>query len=399
MGIARRREVKTDKEQNLITGLIVSSRFCRDVLRLVNPSHYQTDLARIVTSWVKDYYNKFHEAPGATIQDIFAIEAGKLKDPAIAELVQGFLSNISQKYEQAGESFNDAYHIEQSISYLNERADIIMAERILAAHSSGKPQEAEKARAEHRQVRKKLSKWVNPFDPDYAETVFDAKFGEGAAEDKEDFLFKFPGVLGDFLGPFERGWLIAWMGPLKRGKTWWLWETALQLVRAGKNVIFITLEMDDRGVSSRGYKRLLAQTDAAGSFTYPVFDCARNQDGSCNRPQRSNRYPLLVSGKTKPVFDPNLAYRPCTACRGQSEYRSATWFEVTKRNRISKRGLRSAVEAFSFQYGSKLWLISYPKFSANTSDVLRDIDELEYNEGFTPHNAIIFLFTCLIQRI
>jgi len=382
MGVIRRREVKTDIEGKLLTGLVVSTRFCREILPLINLAHLQSEHSRIVTKWVKGYWEKFHEAPGSTIQDIYEIEKDRLRDEATGELVRTFLANISAKYEQAGEPFNDAYHVEQSLAYLNERSDIVMSNRIQAAYASGRPEEAGRAISEHRQVQKVLSRWVNPFDADYAEKVYDAKFGDERDEDKEDFLFKFPGILGDFLGPFERGWLIAWMGPLKRGKSWWLWETTMQLVMNRRNVIFITLEMDDKGVASRGYKRIMSLADKAGEFAFPVFDCKRNQDGTCDKRERTNRFPLLLANGVKPKYDQSLAYRPCTVCRGQKGYKSDTWYEQVRRERITKKGLRAAVEGFRFQYGDRLWLISYPKFGANLSTVKRDIDELAYTHDF-----------------
>ena len=170
-----------------------------------------------------------------------------------------------------------------------------------------------------------------------------------------------------------------------------LLETALQGIFNRKKTVFISLEMTDKGIASRLYKRIMAQAEKGGTFFYPVFDCALNQMGGCSKKERTNYIKLISVDGKKPKYDPTSRYRPCVACKGKKKegYQFASWFEAVQKERMSYRSLKKGVEGFKFQWGDNLRLISYPKFSANISDINRDLDELVYSEDFSAELIVI----------
>ena len=64
-------------------------------------------------------------------------------------------------------------------------------------------------------------------------------------------LFKLPGILGETIGNFGRDQLVAFAGPRKRGKTWWLMELGMRAMYKRLNVVFYTLEMSDEQIGLR----------------------------------------------------------------------------------------------------------------------------------------------------
>ena len=387
MGILRRRGVNTDSEQKMLIGLIVSTRFCNEILPMISNDLLQTDHSKIIVKWVNDYYKKYKECPSAHIRDIYDIEKANLKE-ADAEIIQTFLTSLSNKYEN-DDNFNDEYFIDSTVPYLQERSMLTTAKKVESAIESGRSDLAKKFMADYRQVSRKMSRWVNPFTGEFAEEVFQAKFGD-SAEEMDSYLFRFPGILGEFLGHFERDWFVAFLGPMKRGKTQWLMETGIQGAFAGYNVVIFSLEMEAKGISSRLFSRLTARTRDSGLFIYPCFDCESNQDGSCTKRQRTNSVPLFLEGQPKPKYDPAMHYRVCTACRGvNGDFHSEVWFEAHERERITLNSMKSAASGFGFQWGNRIRLMSYPAYSANLTTIKNDLEELEYTDDFIPDIIII----------
>lgn len=357
---------------------------------MIQEEFLQLEYSRIIVRWIKQYYKQYSQSPSAHIKDIYITEKSTIRDETMQELVGNFLASISQKYEEQDE-FNVQYYIDKAQEYFEERSLLVTAETVQANILAGNKDKAKETMANYRQISRKLSRWVNPLDPEYAASVYDTKYSDEKDEDKADFLMKFPGQVGEFLGALERGWLVAFMGPLKRGKTQWLWETTVQLAMNRRNVAFISLEMPDKGVSARGYKRFVARTTESGDFLYPIFDCESNQDNTCRKSARTCRMGLLRPDGVKPDFNSRIAYTPCSVCMYSDPraYRKATWFESVYRDRLNKKTLKEAVQAFEFQYGDRIRVISYPRFSANLSRIERDLDDLEATEDFVADALVL----------
>jgi len=236
---------------------------------------------------------------------------------------------------------------------------------------------AEEAVREYRKVAKETSKWVNPLDNGYAEKVL---------HDREKEFFVLPGRLGQMVGNLERGFLVMVCGPEKRGKSFYLGEMAVLGLFKNLKVVFISAEMSDKKMSERIYRRLTSCGDEEGYYTYPVFDCLLNQKGTCTRKERENTVTLIENGEELPDFNAKMKYQICTYCRkrGLSDYIPAVWFMQDRRSRMDLPKVRGKIKGIKRMYGDHLRMIAYPRFEASVLDVMRDLDNLEYTEGFVP---------------
>ncbi len=208
---------------------------------------------------------------------------------------------------------------------------------------------------------------------------------------EESKMFKFPGQLGQYLGGYDRGWLVAIAASFKKGKSFFMQEIAVAAMQQRLKVAFFSLEMYRAASNERFYKRLLgAGSDEDGPAVYPCFDCGYNQDGSCNKSERTNRIPLTVNG-SKPPFSYNNKYTPCTYCRTEypKDYQLAWWKEVINRPAFNKPHVEKHIDAMAKLYKNSYRFKNYPRFSANTSDIIRDLDILERTDDFVPDVIII----------
>lgn len=383
------RRINSDTERTILTGLIVSDRVCEDLFHIIRPEYFQVDYAADVFKWISSFYSLHGEAPGKHIRDIFEGEKKKL-DVDKAATIERFLADLSADYEEQS-SFNEGFLVDQAILYIKERALLLHAKNVESLTGAGRLDQAEVQIANFKKVTRLTSSWVNPLSPEEVNAAMDIE---------RDVMFSFPGKLGRLAGPFERGFFIAFLGPIKRTKTWWLQELAITGLLYGFKVVFISLEMHRYRVERRIYKRIMSAVKYGGTIAYPCFDCLNNQDGTCMREERENKITLLSEDGELPTLKDFYKtmksgrdkYRPCTYCReqGLESYIPATWFEGHKRPGFDLDGARKAVRGFGNTYGSDSFrLKSYPRFSANIADVKRDLDILRYSDNFIPDLIVV----------
>ena len=115
------------------------------------------------------------------------------------------------------------------------------------------------------------------------------------------------------------------------------------------------------------------------------------QNDICNRFECKNQLPLLNDG-VKPSFeDADHMYRVCTACRYENNglFIPAIWYEQKIGKKLTVEIATKQAEAFNELYGFNFKLKTYPRFSANISDIKHDLDILESTEDFVPDVVVI----------
>lgn len=382
MTLLKRRVVSSEIEEKILTGMIVSDSFCRDMIKVLDGDSFETPFIARVTSWVLDYYWTYKKAPSSHISDIYKIEKNSLYEEE-ATAIEMLLSSLSDKFEDQG--FNEEYLKDTAFEYLRHRTIKLFNDRISGLVEVNRLDEAETEIRNFKKAALLTSKWENVFDLEVIKNFYQDE------DTKKHYLFTLPGDVGRFLGPFERNWLIGIMAPSKKGKSFWLIEIALQAAFCGLRVVFISLEMSAHQIKRRFYRRLTAMADVAKDYVYPCFDCGKNQAGVCNLSQRTNNVRLLDSENKKPKYNRDMAYQPCTACRHTNprNYVMATWYTTIHKD---KRRTSKAIKTITAQgnhFGNHLEMIAYPSYSANISRVMSDIGALQDAKDFTPDLIII----------
>jgi len=377
----RRYSVDRDIEKKIVTGMIVSDEFCTSIQKMIKPQYFQIDYAKIVAGWVQEHFRHYKKAPKKDIQTMYRAEKVSL-DEATGNLIGKFLNNLSEAYEE-GPSFNHEYLLDQARDYFRERSLSILSEKVQADLLRGRIDQAEKEVKNFSRVVKELGTGFNPFEKSHILKMFSVE---------NDFIFRLPEEFGDLAGDLEREWLVAFMGPMKRGKSWMLQEFAVQALSCRLKVAIFSLEMSGREITKRIYKRLTGMSERSGQISWATFDCERNQDNTCNRPERTCSKGVKVPGEIIVEAKEVRGYKPCVICRptekgdpGNGEYRQATWkiWKDQKESLDSKIVLKKARD-FERLYGSNLRVKSYPSFIASFDDIISDLDDFWYTESFAP---------------
>lgn len=381
----RRRSVDVDFDSKILTGMIVSNSYLKDISRVIDLSYFKNEHSKKIAKWILAYYKKYKSAPNKQIKDIFEAEQETLKEEE-SDLIKTFLSKISKKYEEEKDvekNINTPYLFDETISYFGERSVNIIQEKLQSLLTVGKIKEAEEVIRNYKNVAKVITQWIDPFTNKTINRVFDT--------DDINNLFKFPGALGMMMGDLKRGWLIGFMAPMKRGKSWWLLEVAILSIMMGYRTVFISLEMSEEEVLERIYKMISALSDEDCELTYPCFDCYSNQDNSCNKAERRGHRKLLTEEGELPSYSPDIIHKICTYCRDNNEkgFIASTWFTRHRVKKMTKARAKSYAHGLRDMYGNNLRVIAFPINTANTEDIKSELENLEYTENFVPSTIVL----------
>lgn len=260
-----RKKFDNKKEFDLITGMIVSNEFIKEIHTIFSHKLLTSNAAKTVSKWCIEYYKKYNESPKQAIQDIFK---SKLRNNEIedddAEIIEKFLLTLSDRFENSQDDiYNYPFFVDQSAEYLAERKLHALSEDIKSAIVKGKIDEAESYIAKHIRLERPQSSAIDIIaDKDSIMEVLHAE---------DDVLIRLPGNIGDMIGDLCRGDFIAITAPMKRGKTHWLLEFGLRGVYRKCKVLFISLEMPKKAMLRRAYQSIMAQTKRETEIEIPYF--------------------------------------------------------------------------------------------------------------------------------
>lgn len=325
-------------ERQLLTGMIVSDRFLREIRPAFRVEYLKTMYARIVAEWVIEYHDQYQAAPGKNIQAIYESKRTSLvgADEDDVENVSEFLARLSKDYEAASPSNLD-YSLANSLQYLKLRSQELLAEQLQAAVKEGDPLKGEQALSNYKRPERAAGSGVSLLrDPVKVASAF---------MEEDELLFRFPGVLGRVCGDFNRGDFIAFLAPMKRGKTWWLWYLAECAMYSSCKVVFFTLEMTDRQMIRRSWQSLMAQPRKSGMVKLPRFEEV-SEEGEV-------RYMVSAEEEKREGVDPS---------------------RIAEYQKVFRRRFR----------GGNVRIISLPAYSATPEQLEAHLDILEHYENFIP---------------
>lgn len=260
----KKQKIDISEEKKIITGMIVSDNFLARIQNILDMNLFQIPYSRIIIRWCNEYYNKYGKSPKVDIQSIFNANSKNIHSEDQKELIGEFLSNLSENYVN-GESFNSEYAIDQAEKYFRLRKLENTKDELIGALLDLDIDQAEKVIGSFKRVSIPQNSGVDILED--KQQIIQAIDGEG-----EDIIFRYPGVLGKLISPFRRGNLVAFLAPMKRGKSYWLIDAAIRGLLHGYNVLFVSLEMTYADVIRRIYQNFLGETIKETNLEIPYFD-------------------------------------------------------------------------------------------------------------------------------
>lgn len=385
-------KIESNQEDLFLTGMIVSEEFMKGIAHVMEPRFFRSPHIRTVSKWVLEFYEEFKEVPGSQIQDIFEIES-RNEEIADAELIDLLLRTISTRFD--GKPFNAGYLLPKMLNYIRERVvEITMEDAAWSLKKNG-ASAAWETLNEIKKVNEKIPKGVTFF------REFSDRFEEWYYKDKQE-LMRFPGALGNYFAPLLRKKLIAFMGKPKSGKSWWLLYCAYIAATFKLRVAFFSLEMDTSEVEERLTAMLSFREFGEGSKDYkiPVFDCVKNQDGTCVKSICTNPGESIMEEEGAVPDWMDTPHTVCEACRRdwsdrdagelESDFECATWMEMENLPKMGAEEICKAMESFKLHFGQDtLKIFSHRIGTTTISELEEELDNVEMLEGWIPDVVII----------
>ncbi len=379
MARIKRKKVSLSDENSILTGMIISDDFLRDIPLYFNYECLQNPISSIVANWCFDHYNNFQEAPKNTIQDIFLEHSKKGKiDADHLDLIESFLSNLSDIHEKS-EKFNHKFLLKKSKTYFSKQSLKNLSEDIRIHIKNGDIDKAEELQINYQPVQEVSVEGVNPYT--------DGEAIRQAFEEDQKPLFKMRGALGQLVnGDLARGSFVALLGPEKIGKTWWLLEFIVRAYRQRNNVAFfqagdMTEAQQIRRMSIKQAKRS-HKRKYCGDVKLPILDCDLNQQDNCFEDHRTCN--VGVDGED---------YIVCIECRDKKGFRKSfvptIFYEETHIKPLTWKEAYKINRKFDKRIKGKNFKLSTHENDSLTVAKVKTILTFWEKDGFVP-DVIIF---------
>ena len=377
-------------DRKILTAMIVSDDFLRDVRDIYSPDYLSATYARVVADWCLAYFKKYKKAPRALIQERYvrAVRDKELRDDDAEKLVGGFLSSISREYDSDGAEINVPFLLDETERLFRKRNLTQLAIEIQEAMARSDSDEAEDLLRQHKRVERAQA---GGFDPLRDDTRIHSMFSAPLTP-----LIQFDGALGELLNPLmTRDQCVGVMGPEKSSKTFMLTEMNGRAIMSRRNVaMFETGDLSESQLMRRFYSSILCKriddrfSNADNIERRAVVDCVRNQMGLCNKSCRKWEGTLRNSMVT-PIGDIPSDYRVCVACSNDF-VPCVGYVECAERPVMIENDVKAQAAIISSHMGSQQ--IRFHVTASNTMTA-EGIDEQllrwKEREGFVPDVIIV----------
>jgi len=374
-------------ERRIITGLIVSNDYIKEISKVWESRFLESTTARILSSWCLDYFNQYQQAPGRDIEGIFTSRIKNL-DKERVEDIQEILEGLSHEYERG--QFNFQYLLDQTYKYFQEQNLRQFAENIRGELSAGQLTEAERLASSYHPVEAGQANSIDPF-------TSASKIKEAFAE-RQKPLIRFGKALGQFLNQeMTRDSFVAFLGREKIGKTWMLIEIAIRANRSGCNVVFF--QAGDMTENQYILRQSIYLTKRPHKEKYctgvwiPVLDCKHNQSGECDKEERESLTGVFEQDEKinyeslQIAFKNNPEYKVCRNCK---DMEGAPWLIPNPpTNPLTWKEAYKAARRWRKKYKKQFRLSTYANETLSVSEIKTLLDTWERNEEFVPDVIII----------
>jgi hypothetical protein len=246
-----REKIELNFERKILTLLITNTRFCQEVLPMIRSNYFKASYSREIWKWVEKFYSEFSCAPKQHIKDIYLNNKLSLQDDDDTnDNISVLLQSLSKSYEQS-ENINIDFEIKQCINYLKLRSLELLKDNIEDAVLSNLPDKGEQFISNYKRVEKPSGQGID--------LLHDHNKILEALTKEHNEIITFPGAVGTIIPPICRGDFMSFFGPAKRGKSFWLWNTAEIAMGQGNKVIYIPLEMNDTAIIKRCWPSITGQ--------------------------------------------------------------------------------------------------------------------------------------------
>ncbi len=251
-------------ERKILIGMVVDTHVLGHISERWNPPGlFSSRWSNLIGGWCVRFYQKYKKAPNRQIEDIFRNWARKSSEENTIDLIEQFLDGLSDEYEETRREINSDYLIDLASLYFNRVKIQNTIESLQTLLDSGEVEQAIELVNEYHPLEIGIGAGIDVLQDEAAI--------QSAFQEKSEPLMSYPGALGDFFsGTLERDSFIAFMGPEKRGKSFWLQDVAFRAILQRRKVAFFEVgDMSQNQVMRRFMVRASHHPIGPCTIRYP----------------------------------------------------------------------------------------------------------------------------------
>jgi len=402
------------EEMNIAIGMIISNKYIEEIRPIYRKGYMKSPYLDFLVEACIEYYDKYSKAPGRAIRTLFDQKKKKINDPEFIKSIEDFFLTLNEMYSDLSEdpSFNAEYYLDLSREYFQKRTLEITSKDVLFLLEKNKVEDAKEL------IDGISERMITELRVPLNQVSIEGVLSMLKNSDGSDILFSMAPRFSSYgnkiealMGPFKRGHLVSFMGPMKSGKSFLLMESAFQAVESGMKVLFISLEMSKVDIESRIMTRLSGRLRKKTNINQTLFDCMKNQNGSCELPYRENDITLDSGTLDSPITKGNAVnklkvalsnmqskyvdpdYQRCDYCRTRERLRGNFQLAFHRENfdldEWSNDLLMKQAEAFSGIYSSNFFYVCHPCYTTSVNDIIEEVNRIRLMYNFIPDLVVI----------
>jgi hypothetical protein len=274
-------------ERSVLIGMVVSRAVLGAVAARWETNLFASRWANLVGGWAVEHYTKYHKPPGRSIEHYFDRWAESGKDKETVQLVETFLSGLSEEYERLKRTTSPDHLLDVAGRLFNRVRLQQHKEAIEGDLEVGDVEKAMERLDAFRKVELGLGSGVGVLTE---ETMMAAAFESRAVP-----LIEYPDALGNFFSvALARDAFVSFMGKEKIGKSFWLMDMAMRAVEQGRRTAYFEVgDNSQHQVMRRIGVRAAARPITPGRYYLPVG--IETPDGK-NLPAVDQRREVFAAG-------------------------------------------------------------------------------------------------------
>lgn len=395
-------------ERRIVTGLIISTAYLTGIRKIWDPILLGSRSAKLIASWCIEFFDQYKAAPGKEIESIFLVKTKGFKEADIRD-VEDIIASLSDEYEHQ-DKFNVSYLIDQTTKYFDERNLRDFIDNLTQSLDEGDITEAKKNAFAYKPRVEIEGQELDLSSGPQLKLAIEKAFTSVAQP-----IVKYPRQLGEFLNAqMVRGAFVAFMGPEKRGKTFFMMDMGLRAARQNANVAFFQAgDMTQEQQLMRICVSLTKKSNLeqySGKMWEPVRDCVKNQLDDCDLKERECSFgPFEGKGedflrgygtKEKPVValkdliqaaKDNPDYKPCHNCDKYWKNKWGTpWVrKVDTGSPLTVKEASSVLDKFFVKQKKRFRLSVHTSGTLTVKEMESILDMWEKKDGFVPDLIIV----------
>jgi len=220
-------------ERRVLTGMIVDKPTLSQISTKWTDGLFSSQWSNIISGWCIEHFKRYGKPPGKEIETYFRRDQKKFDD-ATAEIIESYLSGLSEEYQRSDE-VNSDYLVDLAGEHFNKVQASRLCEKLnedLQKNDLGKFQG-------HIQTYNKIEMGRGAG----IDLLQDKSEILSAFEHKQkESLIKYEGDLGDFFGKnLCREDFVSFLAMSKAGKSFWLMDMAWRAMKARHRVAFFSI--------------------------------------------------------------------------------------------------------------------------------------------------------------